>query len=117
MQEKIHNWLTETMKISGVLACGIRSPDRKTVTRSNSSQFTPVALENACRCLGDTFQVINSNRFPMQLVRWVYENYFLYGIACPDGHCLAVLTRRKAPPILQQDEFGRLAAEFRQLVS
>lgn len=117
MQEQIHNWLTETMKISGVLACGIRLPDRKTVTRSNSNQFTPVALENACRCLGDTFQVIQSHRFPMELVRWVYENYFLYGIACPDGHCLAVLTGRKNGAILQSQDFERIAGEFRQLVS
>ena len=115
MQDQIHNWLTEVMKISGVLACGIRSPDRKTVTRSNSNQFAPIALENACRCLGDTFQVINSNHFPMEVVRWVYENYFLYGITREDGFCMAVLTRRKAPSNLQPQDFEKIAAEFRKL--
>ena len=115
MQEQIHNWLTEKMKVGGVLACGIRLPDRKTFTRSHSPQFPPIALENACRCLSDTFQIINSNRFPMGLVRWVYENYFLYGIGRPDGLCLALLTRRNAVPSLQPLELERIASEFQQL--
>src|ERR1700733_14688236 len=101
MQEHVHNWLTEKMKIAGVIACGIRSPDRKTFTRTHSQQFPQVALENACRCLGDTFQVLNSNRFPAKLVRWVYENHFLYGVVRADGHCLALLTRRNVLPGLQ----------------
>ncbi len=115
MNERIHNWLGKTMKTAGVLACGIQSPDRKTVTRSNSNQFTAIALENACRCLSDTFHVINANRFPMELARWVYENYFLYGIIRADGHCLAVLAPRKAEPQLQQQDVERIAAEFQQL--
>ena len=115
MQEQVHNWLTEMMKVPGVLACCIRAPDRKTVSRSNSTPFTPIALENAARCLSDTIQVIHSNRFPMQFVRWVYENYFLYGISREDGHCLAILTRRKSVPNLQTADFERIANEFRQL--
>jgi hypothetical protein len=115
MQEHVHNWLTDKMKVAGILACGLRSPDRKTFTRSHSQQFPPVALENACRCLSDTFQVLNSNRFPVELVRWVYENYFLYGIIRPDGHCLALLTRRNALPSLQPADLEHIAAEFQQL--
>ena len=67
MKEHVHSWLTEKMKIAGVLACGMRAPDRKTFTRSASPQFTPVALEHACRCLADTFQILGSNRFPSGL--------------------------------------------------
>jgi hypothetical protein len=114
MKEEIHNWLTEKMRISGMLACGIRSPDRKTFIRSQSPQFTPVALEHACRCLSDTFQVINSNRFPAQLVRWVYENYFVYGFLREDGLCLAVITRR-AEPSLQPADLETVVAEFHSL--
>jgi len=111
MKEHIHNWLTEKMRVTGILACGIRSPDRKTFTRSVSPQFAPVALENACRCLSDTFQVLNSNRFPVELVRWVYENYFVYGFVRQDGHCLAVLTRRNEMS-LQKTDLEALVAEF-----
>ena len=114
MKEHIHNWLTEKMRVANVLACGIRSPDRKTFTRSQSPQFTPVALEHACRCLSDTFHVINSNRFPVQLVRWVYENYFVYGFIREDGHCLAVLSRRNEA-VIQPADLESIVAEFHAL--
>jgi len=116
MQEQVHNWLTEKVKVAGVLACGIRAPDRKTFTRSLSPQFPQIALENACRCLSDTFQVLNSNRFPVELVRWVYEKYFFYGFTRPDGHCFALLTRRNATtPGLQAADLERIVTEFNQL--
>ena len=114
MREQVHNWLTEKMRLAGMLGCGIRSPDRKTFIRSASPQFTPVALEHACRCLSDTFQVINSNRFPTQLVRWVYENYFVYGFIREDGHCLAVLTRRHEGT-LHPEDLETIVAEFHSL--
>jgi hypothetical protein len=114
MKEHIHTWLTEKMRVAGILACGIRSPDRKTFTRSVSPQFAPVALENACRCLSDTFQIINSNHFPVELVRWVYQNYFVYGFLRQDGHCLTLLTRRDEMA-LKQNELETIVAEFHSL--
>ena len=115
MQEHVQTWLTEKVKITGVLACCVRSPERKTLTRSLSPQFPQMALENACRALSDTFQVIQSNRFPAELIRWVYENYFLYGFIRPDGHCFAVLTRRNAAPLLKAADLEKLVAEFKTL--
>jgi hypothetical protein len=116
MKEHINNWLTEKMKAAGMLACGIRAPDRKTLTRSQSPQFTPVAIEHACRCLADTFQVLHSNRFPAGLIRWVYENYFVYGSIRPDGICIAIVTRREGPNLKPTDLEG-IIAEFQGLQS
>lgn len=115
MKDQIHAWLTEKMKVSGMLACAIRSPDRKTFTRSVSPQFAPVALENACRCLSDTFQIITANRFPVELLRWVYENYFVYGFVRADGHCFAILTRRNAASSLQPADLQQIVTEFNGL--
>jgi hypothetical protein len=115
MQEHIHNWLTEKMKIPGVLACGLRSPDRKIFTRSLSPQFQPVALEAAFRSVGDTFQIMNTNRFPTGFVRWVFENYFLYAFSRPDGHCFGVLSRRDSKHPLDPLTLGQLSAEFLSL--
>jgi hypothetical protein len=114
MKEQIQTWLTEKMRVGGMLGCGIRCPDRRTFIRSGSAQFTPVALEHACRCLSDTFSVISSNRFPVQLVRWIYENYFVYGFIREDGHCLAVLTRRHEGS-MQADDLETIVAEFHSL--
>lgn len=97
MKESFNNWLTETMKISGVLACGVRSPDRRTFTRSGSPQFTPVALEQACRCLADTFQIINANRFPSGLVRWVYK-IPLFMVPCAMTACASPCSRAATHP-------------------
>ncbi len=103
MQEQFNNWLTDTLKVSGVLACGIRGPDRKTLARSGSSQFSPVALEQACRTLADTFQILNANRFPAGMIRWVYENHLVYGSVRADGHCLTLLARRSTPELEPAD--------------
>jgi hypothetical protein len=114
MREHISNWLTEKTKVAGILACGIRSPDRKTFTRTHSPQFTQIALENACNCVTDTFQILQSNHFPSELVRWVFENYFVYGFTRPDGYCLALLTRRNVTEV-QPAELETIVAEFQSL--
>jgi hypothetical protein len=114
VREHVHAWLTEKMKTAGVLACGVRAPDRKTFIRSQSPQFTQAALEQACRCLADTFQVLHANRFPSTLVRWVYENYFLYGSMREDGICFAVLTHREGGSV-QPADLEQIIAEFQAL--
>lgn len=114
MREHINNWLTEKSKVAGVLACGIRSADRKTFTRTQSTQFSHFALEDACRCVNDTFQVLQTNRFPNELVRWVFENFYIYGFTRPDGFCLALLTRRNATDV-QPAELETIIAEFQSL--
>jgi len=114
MKEHVHSWLTEKMKIPGMLACGLRAADRKTFTRSASVQFTPAALEYACRCLADTFHILRTNKFPSGLVRWVYANYFVYGSIREDGLCLAVLSRREGPN-LEPSDLETIVAEFQNL--
>jgi hypothetical protein len=116
MKENFTSWLTETLKVSGVLACCVRAPDRRTFTRSGSPQFTPVALDQACRCLADTFQIINANRFPSGLVRWVYENHYVYGSIRHDGFCLALLTHRDTPEV-QANDLERIVSEFHTLAT
>jgi hypothetical protein len=114
MKEHFHIWLTEKMKVAGVLACGMRAPDHKTFARSSSSQFSSMALEHACRCLADTFQILHSNRFPGELIRWVYANYFVYSSIRQDGICLVVLTRREGAN-LQSTELEKMLTEFQNL--
>jgi hypothetical protein len=114
VREQAQLWLAEKMKTAGILACGLRAPDRKTFIRSQSPQFTQAALEQACRCLSDTFQVLHANRFPLTLIRWVYENYFLYGSMREDGICFAVLTHREGGSV-QPADLEQIIAEFQAL--
>lgn len=115
MQEQTDKWLAEKMMVPGVIACGIRFADQRTVARSSSNQHAPAAIENVCHCLSETFQTLNANHFSMEFVRWVYENHFLYGAVRPDGHCLAIMTRRKSYPVLQQKDLEQILAEFQGL--
>ena len=114
MKEILKHWLAERTHIMGVLACGIRFPDKTSLTQSWSEEFTPEALENAWRCVSDTFQVLKINFFPNEEIRWVYENAFLYCGRRNDGICLAIFTSRD-PQVFDQEMIERLIVEFRAL--
>lgn len=114
MHEEIQSWLADTIKVPGVLACGIRFPDRKTYTRNQSAQFEPVALENACRCLADAFQVIHSNHFAVERLRWVFGGYFVHAVMREDGICISLVTRREDTN-LAPDTVSQVLEQFKTL--
>ena len=123
MQEQTLNWLTEVMKIPGVLACCVRAPDRKTVTRSNSNRSSCLRTFRG-KCLplasGRHVQVIviriasqDGDTVRMGVRRRLFP---LWRCSRADGHCLALLTRRKTAPNLQQRKtWNGWPQEFQQL--
>jgi hypothetical protein len=114
MKEFVNRWLSQTMAVPGILACGIRFPDNTYLTQSFSQTFPAEALDNAWRCASDTFQVLKINFFPHERVRWVYQAAFLYCARRQDGICLGIFTA-KEPLAFDPDEIERLIAEFRSL--
>ncbi|MBI5387383.1 MAG: hypothetical protein HZA90_22200 [Verrucomicrobia bacterium] len=99
MNDPLHQWLAERAQTPGVQACGLRYPDHTTVTHSTAPNFPPDALENAWRCVADTFQVLKHHRLPAVHLRWVFEHALLYCLTRPDGVCLTVFTSRKAQEV------------------
>jgi hypothetical protein len=114
MKTEINQWLRQRAQPVGGLACGVRFPDKTSLTQSWSSDFPNRALENAWRCASDAFQVLKINFFSHDYVRWVYENAFLYCTRREDGICLGIFTA-KDPRAFNADEIERLLAEFRAL--
>jgi hypothetical protein len=114
MKDLIQRWLHQDAQWPGVLACGVRFPDKNAFTRSWSLEFPAPALENALRCVSDTFQVLKINFFPNERVRWVYDNVFLHCVRRDDGICLGIFTP-KDPQSFDPGEVDRLLAEFRGL--
>jgi hypothetical protein len=114
MKEAINEWLNRRLKPAGGLACGVRFPDKTSLTQTWSQDFPAQALDNAWRCASDTFQVLKINFFPNEYVRWVYENAFLYCARREDGACLGIFTR-KDTQAFDAREMERLLAEFRAL--
>ena len=59
MKEHVHGWLTEKMKIPGMLACGLRAAEPQDLYAQRVRPVHPCgALEYACRCLADTFLIL-----------------------------------------------------------
>ena len=114
MKEQIQQWFEQSAPFEGILACGVRHPDRTTVTKSWADGFADLAVENALRCVTDLFQVLPLNRVPQGRVRWVYENVLLHCERRSDGICLGVFTAREAA---RCDAAGleRVFAEFQSL--
>jgi len=114
MKEILQHRLAQRTQAPGVLACGIRFPDKTSLTQPWSNEFPVESLENAWRCVSDTFQVLKINFFPNERIRWVYENAFLYCGRRNDGICLAIFTS-KDPQFFDQEIIEGLLAEFRAL--
>jgi hypothetical protein len=116
MKSILQQWLAERTQVPGVIACGIRFPDKTSLTQSWSKEFQIESLENAWRCVSDTFQVLKINFFPNEKIRWVYENAFLYCGRRYDGICLAIFTS-KDPQVFDPEIIEKLMTEFRALGS
>ena len=114
MKEFLSQWLNRRARLRGVLACGVRFPDKTSLTQSWSPEFAGPSLDNALRCASDAFQVLKLNFFPNERVRWVYEKALLHCARREDGICLGIFTA-KDPGAVDAAEIERLIAEFRAL--
>ncbi len=112
MNEFLSQWLHQRARLPGVLACGVRFPDKTSLTQSWSPEFSAPSLNNAWRCASDAFQVLRVNFFPDERVRWVYERALLLCTRREDGICLGIFTA-KDPGAVDAAEIERLIAEFR----
>ncbi len=103
LKEGLENWLDSVPPLAGVLACGMRMPDRSTVNRSFDDGFPDASLDNAWRCVADTLQVLRSQRLPGRRLCWTYENHLLHCAVRPDGAFLGIITTSKPDAL---DEVG-----------
>ena len=111
MNEFLSQWLNRRARLRGVLACGVRFPDKTSLTQSWSPEFTAPSLENAWRCASDAFQVLRLNFFPNERVRCVYENATLHCACREDGTCLGIFTAKDRGTV-DAAEIERLMSEF-----
>lgn len=111
MKEQFNLWLTRNARLPGVAAACLFYPDRSRFAQSWSPQLPADTLENAWRCVADTFLVLQLNRFPTQSIRWVFANAFLYCSRRADGMGLAVLVL-KEPAAAEPEVFAALISAF-----
>jgi hypothetical protein len=114
MKEAIHLWLHESARLPGILACGVRHADHSGFAQGFSPVFPQAALENAVRCVADTFMVLQLNRLPTERLRWVYDKAFLYATRRKDGSVLILATARD-PESCPPETVEALFQEFHSL--
>jgi hypothetical protein len=113
MKEEISQWFEQSAPFEGILACGVRHPDRTTVTKSWADGFSDLSIENALRCVADLFQVLPLSHLPQGRVRWVYRNALLHCERRADGICLGIFTANEAG--CDAASLDRLFTEFQTL--
>ncbi|HYV31686.1 MAG TPA: hypothetical protein VEO53_11350 [Candidatus Binatia bacterium] len=114
MKEFLSQWLSRRARLRSVLACGVRFPDKTSVTQSWSPEFTEPSLDDTWRCASDALQVLRVNFFPNERIRWVYEKALLHCARREDGICLGIFTAKDLGAV-DAAEIERLIAEFRAL--
>ena len=113
MKEMIKPWLEQNAHLKGLLGCGVRCPD-DTLFIKGVGIFPKENLENALRCVADTYQVVKLNQFPETYLRWIYQKALLYCVKRDDGTFLAAFTSRD-PHAVDLEGLGRMLAEFQHL--
>jgi hypothetical protein len=113
MKDRFNQWLSQHAQVAGVQACALRYPDQTSFTEVRASNFSRDALENAWRCVADTFQVLKHYRVPAADLRWTFEHSLLYCLNRPDGVYLLAFTTRKAAE-LDAPGLQRLFVEFQE---
>lgn len=111
MKEVVEEWLGRQAQVVGVLACGVRLPDEAFLMQTPAAGYPRESLENALRCVADTFEVLKLNEFPHQQLRWVFQNALLYCVGRGDGAYLGILTGRD-PGQVDLPGIERMVQEF-----
>ena len=111
MNDEFNSWLRNHTQIPGVIACGVRYPDKSTFTRVYSNEISEATTESALRCIAETFLAMKNQKFTGPRLCWTFENALLHCFARSDGICLGVFTS-KDPQVAAPDKLNKLIAEF-----
>jgi hypothetical protein len=114
VKDLIKNWLLQRRRVPGILAYGVRFPDKTALSESFAREFPAPALENVWRCLSDTYQVLGLHRIPAIRMQWSYQNGALWSSRRNDGIILGLFTAKK-PTDADHQGIEQLFAEFHAL--
>lgn len=110
----LKNWVMSNTGSLSVLALGIYGVDKTGFIQPCSGDWPAPGLENAWRCVAETFPVLQLNRFPTARFRFVFGDAVVHCERRRDGTCLGIFARRQNG-ICAEDELERLLAEFHAL--
>lgn len=107
-------WLHESTRRDGVLACGLRYPDRTAAARF----YVPDCDENAVASLSnlaaETFASLKQQKLKASTLRWTFDQTQAICVNRPDGTCLSLIAPRSPSP-KQSKIISELLREFESL--
>jgi hypothetical protein len=116
VKEAIKEWLMQMPPLPGLLACSVRFKDQTALCRSYARGFPVVALEQAGRCVADTFRVLSVHRLPGSRLRWVYARVQVHCVRRGDGTVLSLFAESE-PAAAGPARLEQLIADFEALPS
>ena len=114
IKEITNRWLARNTKAKGVLACGVRYPDRSTYNQTTSTNFSAAALDRSWESIASTFQYLKQNQNDVDQMCWVFENYLLFCAVRSDDTCLGVFAAKNEEEH-DATAINRMISEFKAL--
>ena len=109
-------WLKENAHLGGVLACGVRYPDKSVFSQVYDQKFHQHKIEEIWSSVAETFQSLKLQRLPTTRLKWTFDEAFLHCVVRNDGVHLCVLTGRKEKKDqVNSETLNQLMSEFLDL--
>jgi len=96
MKDAFKRWLADNTLLPGVLACGVRFPDRESFSQCYSDALKSDQLRDVWQAVADASAQLGAKPAPPQRHRWVFESAHIHVAVRSDGVSLGVLTRPDA---------------------
>ncbi|MFO1497651.1 MAG: hypothetical protein U1G07_04530 [Verrucomicrobiota bacterium] len=94
MKDEINLWLSRQARLPGVLACGIRYPDRSSFTQQWAGEHDQESVEKSLACLSDVWRLLRLSGLTGRWLRWGYPECWFYSAQRPDGTLLGLIAAR-----------------------
>ena len=111
MKESFQHWLTENSLVPGVLACGVRFPDRSCLSQSHTELLPNERLDQIWQRLSETVTFLNSQRLAPTQLSWTFSESQIHLALRPDGISLGLIT---APEASESPALAALVQRFLQ---
>lgn len=114
MKDVFHRWLDQRSGLPGILACGVRFPDRSSFGRSNASEVAPELLDRSWNQVAEAMTALTTQRFTVQRALWTFTDGQLHCAARSDGVVLTIVTPATTSAY-NPNVIDKLIAEFLDL--
>lgn len=101
MISNFEQFIEKHLPLAGIVACGMRLPDRSQVCRCFTDELTPAQMDQAVNRLTLAADSLNRHRLDANRFCWTFERMCVHLALRPDGTALIVLSESSASRTLK----------------